>query len=101
MGKPERQLGPKYDPILSPRLDSPATTRAFLKNGESLSPIQRAGIFVISFMIIGWAIYFAADAVDGFRSGSPRFLGSCAVSLFLLVFGTLALRNALRFKRRA
>jgi hypothetical protein len=96
----EHQPGKRNDPVLVALTSSPSVTETFLKSGESLKPIQRAGVCVISLLIIGWGIYFAADAFDGFQAGSPRLLASCAVSLFLIMFGTLGLRNALRFKRR-
>lgn len=90
----------RYDPVLASGNNSPSVTKTILKNGESLKPIQRVGVVVISLMVTGEGIYFAADAFDGYQAGSPRLLTSCAVSLFLLILGTLGLRNAFRFKRR-
>ncbi len=33
-----------YDPVLAAWTNSPSVTKAFLRNGESLTPIQKAGI---------------------------------------------------------
>jgi len=73
--------------------------RAVLKGGETLRPFQRAGVFVVSLMIIGWGVVLAMDAVDAKHNGSPRYLLVGVPSLFLIVFGLFGFRNALRFKK--
>lgn len=75
-------------------------TRTFLKNGETLKPVQRAGVLVISSLIIGWGIYFASDALDAIHNGSPRYFLTGGQALFLVIVGTLGVRNGLRFKER-
>lgn len=88
------------DPVASMRANSPALTRAFLKDGETLKPVQRAGILVISVLVFGWGVYFAADGLEAIHSGSPRSLLSCGPALFLVVMGFLGVRNALRFRTK-
>ena len=90
----------RYDPVISAGANSPWLTRAFLKDGETLKPMQRAGIIVISLMVIAWGVYFAADSFDAFHNGSPRYLLFGAPSLFLLAIGLMGFTNALRFRRR-
>jgi len=94
----EREPGP--DPIRRAWTNSPVLTRVFLKDGELLKPIQRAGIILISLFIVGSGINLFSDAVATFRSGDSGYLNSGGPAVFLLVFGGLGLRNALRFKRR-
>jgi hypothetical protein len=89
-----------YDPITLTRNNSPSLTRAFLRDGDTLRPIQRAGVIVIAFMILGWGVYFAADALEAIHGGSPRYLLFGGPSLFLIVIGLLGVVNALRRKRR-
>ena len=90
----------RYDPVTSARANSPWLTRAFFKDGETLKPIQRAGNIVISLMNIAWGVYFAADSLDAFHNGSPRYLLFGTPSFFLLAIGLTGLANALRFRRR-
>jgi hypothetical protein len=89
-----------YDPVRSAWTNSPSVTAVFLKNGESLRPIQRAGVIVISLMVVANGVYFGFDAYDAIRSGSPTELFFAALAVFLLAMGGLGLRNALRFKPR-
>jgi len=82
------------------RASSGPIIRAFLQGGDTLKPIQRAGVLVIALMIIGWGLYFAVDALDALHNGSARYLLFGAPALLLTAVGSLGLANALRFKRR-
>jgi hypothetical protein len=81
------------------RASSTPIIRAVLKGGETLKPFQRAGVFVVSMMIIAWGVVLAMDAIEAMHNDSPRYLLVGAPSLFLIVFGLLGFRNALRFKK--
>ena len=104
MKRPDRQKeyknGQEYDPISAVRANSLSVARAFLKEGASLTIVQRAGVFLISLMIIGWGLYFGLDAIDAYKANGPRVLSSAPPSIFLIVFGLLGLRNAMRFRGR-
>jgi hypothetical protein len=89
-----------YDPVISSRVNSAQLTRAFLKDGNTLRPVQRVGVLVISLMIIGWGVYGSADALDAKHTGSPLFVFLGIPSVSLIVIGLLAFTNALRFKKR-
>ena len=91
--------GPENEHYSYNRASSAPLIRAVLKNGETLKPIQRAGVFVISLMIIGWGIYFVADALDAIHNGSPRYLLFGVPSLLLIVLGLIGFANALRFRK--
>jgi hypothetical protein len=98
--KKEHHTARRYDPILAAWTNSPSVTKAFLKNGESLTRVQRAGVVVISLTIAGTGLNLGFDAIDAFRAGSSSIFISALPSIFLLVFGMLGLRNALRPKKR-
>ena len=91
--------GPENENYSYNRASSAPVIRALLKDGESLKPVQRAGVFVISLMIIGWGIYFIADDLEAIHHGSPRYLLFGVPSLFLIVVGLLGFANALRFRK--
>ena len=73
--------------------------RAVLKGGETLKPFQRAGVFVVSMMILACGVVLAMDALEAMHNDSPRYLFVGSASLFLIVFGFLGFRYALRFKK--
>ena len=88
------------DLVTSMTTNSPTLTRAFLKDGETLKPVQRTGVLVISVLVLGWGAYFAADSWEAIHNSSPRSLLSCGPALVLSVMGLLGMRNALRFKAK-
>ena len=95
-----RQTDRRYDPILAAWTNSPSVTKAFLKNGESLSFVQRAGVILISLVIVGTGLDLGIDAIEAFRAGSSNVFFSALPSIFLLVFGMLGFRNAMRIRKR-
>jgi hypothetical protein len=94
-----------YDPLQKAHRESTNFNRAWLKNGESLRPIQRAGfvIFSICFLFTGfffadvcWAILREATAADG---GLFEGYFSGLAALGFLYLGYTGLKNALKRKR--
>jgi hypothetical protein len=77
--------------------------RSWLKNGESMSLIQRIGYTIFSLLFFGAGLFLCQSAMIELRSGdenSQVFAALFALaSLFFLVFGILGLRNVLRFKQ--
>jgi hypothetical protein len=77
--------------------------RSWLKNGESMSLIQRIGYTIFSLLFFGAGLFLCQSAMIELRSGdenSQVFAALFALaSLFFLVFGILRLRNVLRFKQ--
>jgi hypothetical protein len=92
-----------YDPIRALWTQSGAFHSAWLKNGESLSILQRTGYTVFSLLFVAIGLYVSQSAVLSAREGDFTGLifgvifGAC--SLGFLIFGVLGLRNILRFKR--
>jgi hypothetical protein len=95
-----RQPARGYDPILAAWTNSPSIIKAFLKNGESLTFIQRAGVILISLTIAGTGLDLGFDAIEAIRAGSSSVLFSVLPSVFLLVLGMLGFRNAIRLGKR-
>jgi len=97
----KRRASGRYDPILAAWTNSQSVTKTFLKKGESLTTVQRAGVIVISLTIAGTGLDLGFDAMGAFRVGSSNAFFSALPSVCLLVFGMLGLRNALRFRSKS
>jgi hypothetical protein len=87
------------DPIQSVRTQSNSFNAAWLRNGESLSILQRTGFAIISLLFTAVGLYLVRFAVMFARQRDFMTLifGGCSVGF--LVFGVLGLKNVLRFKR--
>jgi hypothetical protein len=92
-----------YDPIQTARSQAPSFNSAWLKNGESLTMVQRIGFTVISLANIAGGLFVLRIVLFMLKSG-PRtatdliFLaGGALVSVFFLILGCLGCRNVLRF----
>ena len=98
----ERQRIDKYggnDPIQAARTQSGSFNAAWLRNGESLSILQRTGFGIFSLLFTAIGLYLVRFAVMFARQRDFMTLifGGCSAGF--LVFGVLGLKNVLRFKR--
>ena len=74
-------------------------SRAWLKNGESLSANQRIGYAIMSFVYLLMAVCTGSFSWDSYMSNDPLWLMWALMALFLATFGILGFRNVIRFKR--
>jgi hypothetical protein len=88
-----------YDPIEAAWSNKSAISASWLKNGASLSLIQRVGYALMSLMYLGAGIYLCVDSFESFQVRGAGFVFAAPGSLFFLGVGLLGLRNVLRFKR--
>jgi hypothetical protein len=95
----EPQSRPGYDPIEAAWSNMSAISASWLKNGASLSLIQRVGYALMSLMFVGAGVYLFVDSFESFQVRGAGFVFSAPGSLFFLGVGLMGLRNVLRFKR--
>jgi hypothetical protein len=88
-----------YDPLTTASNQSDAFNRAWLKNGESLLPIQRFGYVIFSLAFVGIGLFFGVVCWGNFRSSDPMSVLWGVGTLFFLFLGGLGLRNAMKFRR--
>ena len=88
------------DPVQTAWTQSKVFNTAWLKNGESLSPLQRLGFAIISLFFVASGLYLARFAVMFAREWDFMVVIFGPVCLGFLFFGVLGLRNVLRFDRR-
>jgi hypothetical protein len=88
-----------YDPLTTARNQSDGFNRAWLKNGESLLPIQRFGYVIFSLAFVGIGLFFGMACWENFRSNDPMSVLWGVGTLFFLYLGSLGLRNAMKFRR--
>jgi len=91
-----------YDPLREVKTDSPALAKAWLKNGYSLTPVQRVGYTIFSFGYIGVGCFTLGASIDGFYTGDifiPLCFGVAAT--FFFYFGLRGLKNVLRFQKES
>jgi hypothetical protein len=100
--QPKEELFPAskgYDPLRAARVDSGSFNRSWLKNGESMPPVQRIGYAVVSLAFIGAGLFLLNAGREVMRSGEATYLLWFLGSLSFLSLGVLGLRNVLRFKK--
>jgi hypothetical protein len=90
---------PGYDPLRSARNDAPGFNRSWLKNGGSMTLVQRIGFTIFSVMFCLAGFYMCVDAVKTFRADDAGFIFSALVGVPFLILGALGLRNVVRFRR--
>jgi hypothetical protein len=102
----ERSHTADTDPIRRSRREAHSFNRAWLKNGERLTLVQRTGFAILSlFMLLAglFAVFnAAADMLDVETSALGVVWDACLGLIFALVFllpGVLGLRNVLRFPK--
>jgi hypothetical protein len=99
-GEPaEIQPQPSYDHMQAVRDEAPSFNRSWLKNGEPMPQIQRAGFTVFSWVFFLYGLWLLVGAAQMFREGDVVLLLHGLASTVLLFVGFLGLRNVLRFKR--
>jgi hypothetical protein len=89
----------KNDPVQAVRTQSRSFNAAWLKNGESLSILQRTGFAIFSLLFTSVGLYLVRFAImfAKQRDFMTLIFGGCSAGF--LVFGILGLKNVLRFKR--
>jgi hypothetical protein len=97
LNQAENYRGP--DPIQALWTQSSSFHMAWLKNGESLSTLQRSGYTIFSLLFLAIGLYLSRPAVMFAREMDFMVVIFAPASLGFLTFGVLGLRNALRFKR--
>jgi hypothetical protein len=88
-------------PVRRAAIDSPRFVSRWLTGGQSLTSLQRIGygFFSISFIMAG--IFCANGAKLNFQDSSVFMgLGFSLATLFFWLFGSIGLRNVLRFRTR-
>jgi hypothetical protein len=92
-----------HDPLQAAAGQSDVFNRSWLKNGESMTLIQRVGYTIFSLFFFGAGLYLCGPTMIELRDGDPGSLFFAVLfglaSLFFLLFGILGLRNVLRFRR--
>jgi hypothetical protein len=88
-----------YDPLRAVRVDSGSFNRSWLKNGESMPPVQRIGYAIVSLAFIGAGLFLLNAGWEVMRSGDATYFLWFLGSLSFLSLGALGLRNVLRFKK--
>jgi hypothetical protein len=99
MERRQLEMNRENDPIQAVRTQSSSFNAAWLRNGESLSILQRTRFAIISLFFTAIGLYLVRFAVMFARQRdfiTPIF-GGCSVGF--LIFGVLGLKNVLRFKR--
>ena len=87
------------DPIQAVRAQSSSFNTAWLRNGESLSILQRTGFAIISLLFTAVGLYLVRFAVMFAKQRDFMTLIFGGSSIGFLIFGVLGLKNVLRIKR--
>lgn len=92
-----------YDPIRKSWREGKIVDRAWLKNGEKLTWIQRVGFAILSLCIFSAGLFLITSAVAFLRDADLFSLDSIGAvagvvgGICVLTLGVLGLRNVLRF----
>ena len=90
----------EYDPLQAVRKEAPVFNRSWMRNGESMPPIQRVGFGIISLLtLLGglWLLSAAAITAEPWNPFSA-FFGLAGLLFVLVAF--LGFKNVLRFKHK-
>ena len=104
-GNPENLHGQRsgHDPLQAAAGQSDLFNRSWLKNGESMTLIQRMGYTIFSLFFFAAGLYLCQSAMIELRGGDAMSMCFASIfalaSLFFLVIGILGLRNVLRFRK--
>jgi len=85
-----------HDPLRSASSEAPTFNRLWLKNGESLRPLQRIGFGLFSLGFLCAAAFCAETWWEALEERDVMFVVWFAAASFFLVFGLLGLINTLR-----
>jgi hypothetical protein len=90
-----------YDPLEAARVEAGTFNRLWLKDGRSLSGLQRIGYGIFSTGFIAGGLFCADGSLESWQEGDIVwcFLWGLG-TVFMLFLGGLGLRNILRFGRR-
>jgi hypothetical protein len=89
----------RYDPLQTAHSQSGTFNQSWLKNGESLTLLQRTGYTLLSLLFFGFGLFGLEACVDSFREGAWVFVLIFGLAaLFCMVLGAGGLRNVLRFE---
>jgi hypothetical protein len=94
---------PDYDPIRKSWREGKIIDRAWLKDGEKLTWIQRIGFAILSLCIFSGGLFLTTSAIASLRDGDLFSLDSVGAvigvvgGICCLILGILGLRNVLRF----
>jgi hypothetical protein len=88
-----------YDPLRSASSEAPTFNRLWLKNGESLRPLQRIGFGLFSVGFLCAAEFCAETWWQALKERDPMFIAWFAGAFFFFIFGILGLINTLRSNR--
>lgn len=92
-----------YDPIQKSWRESKLIDRAWLKDGEKLTWIQRIGFAIVSLISFSVGLLMATGGIAPLRDGDLFSLDSVGAVILVvggicfLTLGILGLRNVLRF----
>ena len=95
--QPSHQAEAHHDPLQSIQEQAPTLTRSWLLSGESMSLIQRIGFTIISLNLLLGGFFLLSWAIQFLKAGKGTFIFLALPSVALLLFGTIGLRNVLRF----
>lgn len=98
----EREEATRYrgnDPLQASWSQSRTVNTAWLKNGESLSILQRIGFTLFSLLFVAIGLYLIRWSVVFLTGGDFMLLIFVPASFGFLFFGVLGLRNVLRFRK--
>ena len=90
---------PDHDPLEKAKREAPSFNRAWLKDGEKLTTLQRAGFTIFSLLWLAFGLYLARPAVILARNHDFMTVILVPVCLGFLTFGIPGLRNVLRFPK--
>lgn len=90
-----------HDPIRASLTRTGSVDRALLKDGERLTLLQRTGCAIISLLFVGFGLFCLRWCAIVFEGGSWIFVLIYGfATIFFLSFGTMGLRNVLRFPKK-
>ena len=89
-----------YDPLQASVRQAQTVNFAWLKNGESLSLLQRIGFTILSLLFVAFGLFGLKICADCYRDGDwIFFLIFLLATLFCMLVGLGGLKNVLRFPK--
>ena len=95
----ERMEHRGHDPLRQAVAASSLLTKFWLTNGQKLTPLQRVGYGLTSFVYVGMGLFCLNASIENFKEDDRfmvLFFGVAAV--FFLYLGLRGFRNILRFR---
>lgn len=88
-----------HDPLRSAASETPTFNRLWLKNGETLRPLQRIGFAIVSLAFLCAAVYAIRNWWEALEEHDLYFILWFGSAAFCLTVGFLGIINTLRFPR--